>query len=60
MHFLLNPTKKMPYDEIVDDLMERSSERLAKKHDMKLIGITEGMMGSVKLMGFSFEILRLI
>ncbi len=56
--FSSNPYKKMPYDQIVDDLITRSSKRLEKKHNMRLVGITEGMMGSVKLIGFSFQIFR--
>ena len=49
-----------PYDKIVDQLMSRASKRLEKKHNMRLIGINEGMMGCVKLMGFRFQIYRKI
>jgi hypothetical protein len=47
-----------PYDKIVNVIMSRSGKRLAKKHGLRQIGITEGMMDCVRLMGFSFQIFR--
>ena len=38
--------------------MAKASKRLEKKYNMSLIGINEGMMGCVRLMGFSFQIYR--
>ena len=52
------PYKAPPYDKIVDNLMSRASKRLEKKHNMRLIGINEGMMGCVKMMGFRFQVYR--
>jgi hypothetical protein len=54
------PYKKPPYDKIVNDIMSRSGKRLAKKHGLRQIGIAEGMMGCVQLMGFSFQMYRKI
>ncbi len=50
------PYKAQPYDKAVDHLIKSASQRLAKRYDMKLVGITEGMMGCVRLIGFSFQV----
>jgi len=52
------PYKAPPYNKIVDNIMSRASKRLVKKHSMRLIGIHEGMMGCVKMMGFRFQVYR--
>jgi len=52
------PYKAQPYDKIVDNIMSRASKRLVKKHNLRLIGIHEGMIGCVKMMGFSFQVFR--
>ncbi len=44
--------------EILDTIMIRTSKRLETKHNMKLMGIGEGMMESVKTMCFRFQINR--
>lgn len=55
---LMEASAPLSYDLIADNLMKQSSKRLEKKHKLHLAGITGGMFGCVKLMGFSYQLSR--
>jgi len=48
----------LSYDVIAGNLMKTTADRLAIKHKLHLGGLTKGMMGCVKLMGFTFQLNR--
>ena len=62
LSFLISPAESPyqppPYDKAVNALMKRASTRLAKRHNMNLVGIKEGMMDCIRKMGFRFQIFR--
>ena len=49
---------KQDYVKIADDLLIKSSKRLAQKHGLHFCGISGGMMGCVKLMGVTYQLNR--
>jgi len=46
------------YVKIADDLLIKSSKRLAKKHGLRFCGISGGMMNCIKLMGVTYQLNR--
>jgi len=54
----MKASEPLPYDVIAGSLMKTTADRLAIKHKLHLGGLTKGMMGCVKLMGFTFQLNR--
>jgi len=54
----MQANEPIPYDKLANKIIKSASDRLSKKHHMELIGVKQGMMGCVKLIGFRFQVYR--
>ena len=54
--FLFFKSKARDYEDMAIEIRAQVGKNLSKKHKMKLIGLSAGLMGSVYILGFSFEI----
>ncbi len=56
MSFSFFKSKSRDYEDIANEIRAKVGKKLSKKHHMNVIGVGGGMMGSVYMIGLSFQI----